>query len=266
MIEYDSLIRFAAFFSVLLLLFVGEYYFPRRSADANLWQRRINNLALIALSVILVQLLLPLLALIGLAALLDKYELGLFNQVALPASIEIVLSIIVLDLAVYWQHRWSHRFDILWRLHRVHHTDRHIDVTTGIRFHPFEILLSLAWKSVVVMLIGAPVIAALLFELLLNLLPMFNHSNLKLPQPVDRVLRRIVVTPDMHRVHHSQWQPETDSNYCFFLPWWDHLFSSYRDQPEQGHTAMQIGLADFSGAETTDLRQLLLTPFRRKPQ
>lgn len=261
--ENDILIRFAAFFLCLLIMLVWEWLAPARPPEANNTLRRINNLALILVSVVLVQVLLPLLALMGIANMATEQSLGLLANINLPLWLEVIIAFIVLDLAIYWQHRLFHQFGILWRLHRVHHTDRHIDVTTAIRFHPIEIVLSLLFKSVIIILIGAPAIAVFIFELSLNLLPMFNHSNIRLPSAIDRWLRLLIVTPDMHRVHHSQIKRETNSNYCFCLPWWDYLFQSYRAQPEAGHQAMKIGLEEFNGSETILLHKLLQLPFRR---
>ena len=187
---------------------------------------------------------------------------GLFNVIALPAWIGVVVSVIVLDLAIYLQHVLFHAVPALWRLHRMHHADLEFDVTTGLRFHPIEILLSMLIKLAVVAALGAPAVAVLIFEVLLNATSMFNHGNVRIPQALDRVLRWFVVTPDMHRVHHSILSRETNSNFGFNLPWWDRLFGTYRAQPAAGHDAMTIGIEQFRDPRELGLDRMLLQPFR----
>ena len=199
---------------------------------------------------------------VGFALFAEAHGLGLFKVVALPAWLEMVLALLTLDLAIYLQHRLFHYAPVLWRLHRMHHADLDVDVTTGARFHPFEILLSLGIKFVVIVTFGAPALSVLVFEILLNATSMFNHSNVRVSQAIERVLRCLVVTPDMHRVHHSVVRRETDSNFGFNFPWWDRLFGTYRAQPEAGHDGMTIGIEQFR--EPTELRldRLLTQPFR----
>jgi len=179
----------------------------------------------------------------------------------MPAPLAILVAVVCLDLAIYWQHRLFHRVPALWRLHRMHHTDLEIDASTGLRFHPLEILLSMVIKLTVVVVLGAPAIAVIIFEVLLNASSVFNHANVKLPLAADRTLRQLVVTPDMHRVHHSTLRRETNSNFGFFLSFWDRLFDSYIDQPELGHDGMQIGLPEYRELEAVRLDHMLINPF-----
>lgn len=200
---------------------------------------------------------------VGFALFAEAHDLGLFNVVALPVWLELVLALLTLDLAIYLQHRLFHYAPVLWRLHRMHHSDLDVDVTTGARFHPIEILLSLGIKFVVIVPLGLPPLAVLLFEIGLNATSMFNHSNVRVSPAIERVLRCLVVTPDMHRVHHSVVRRETDSNFGFNFPWWDRLFGTYRAQPEAGHDGMTIGIEQFR--EPTELRldRMLTQPFRK---
>lgn len=172
----------------------------------------------------------------------------------------------VLELAIYWQHRLFHLVPVLWRLHRMHHADLDVDVTTGARFHPCEILLSLGLKFLVIAALGVPAVSVLVFEVLLNATAMFNHSNVRLPEPLERVLRCIVITPDLHRVHHSILRHETDSNFGFNLPWWDWLFRTYRSQLEAGHAGMTLGLEHFRDPKELRLDRMLTQPFRQPDQ
>jgi sterol desaturase/sphingolipid hydroxylase (fatty acid hydroxylase superfamily) len=190
---------------------------------------------------------------------------GLLNAVALPAWAAALAAVVLLDLAIFFQHVMFHAAPTLWRLHRVHHADLDFDVTTGVRFHPLEILISTAIKCAVVAAIGAPVIAVLVFEVLLNATAMFNHANASAPPPVERWLRWLVVTPDMHRVHHSVRYEESSSNFGFNLPWWDRLFGTYKPQPGAGHEGMTIGVDAFRAPEEGRLDRLLIQPFRDTP-
>jgi sterol desaturase/sphingolipid hydroxylase (fatty acid hydroxylase superfamily) len=201
---------------------------------------------------------------VGFAYLANDRGWGLFNVVAFPAWVEALASLLLLDLAIYFQHRLFHHVPLLWRLHRMHHADLDIDVTTGARFHPLEILLSLGIKFVVISTIGAPPLAVLAFEVGLNATSMFNHSNVRMPSVVDRFLRWLVVTPDMHRVHHSIVRRETDSNFGFNFPWWDRLFRTYRAQPEAGHEGMTIGIEQFRQPKELLLHRMLIQPFRKE--
>jgi sterol desaturase/sphingolipid hydroxylase (fatty acid hydroxylase superfamily) len=213
------------------------------------------------LDTVLVRLLFPTTA-VGLALVAEAQGWGLFHALALPIWVSVPLAVLALDLAIYLQHVLFHAVPALWRLHRMHHADLEFDVTTGARFHPIEILLSMGIKLGVVAALGAPAVAVLAFEVLLNATSMFNHSNVRMPAWLDRVVRWIVVTPDMHRVHHSIAVRETNSNFGFNLPWWDRLFGTYRDQPAAGHEAMTLGIEQFRDPAEQRLDHMLTQPFR----
>jgi len=242
-VTHQTLLRLGCFSALLLLFMLAEQLWPRRRRRYSRWQRWPSNLGLVVLNSLLLKLTFPLAA-IGLALWAQQAGWGLLNQLPLPAAVSIALSVLLLDLLIYWQHRLFHRVPLLWRIHRVHHADPDYDVTTGSRFHPLEILLSMALKCLAVVLLGAPPAAVVLFELVLNGMAMFNHSNLHLPEKADRWLRRLLVTPDMHRVHHSILAREHHHNFGFNLALWDRLFGSYLAQPGAGHLNMAIGLAD----------------------
>ena len=203
----------------------------------------------------------PILAM-GAAAIATEKGWGLFNLLDMPVVIEIFLAVIVFDMLIYLQHILSHHVPIIWRFHKVHHADRDIDVTTGARFHPIEIVFSMALKIFFVILLGPAVVAVFLFEIILNTSAMFNHSNVRIPPAFDRLLRVFIVTPDMHRVHHSVYREETNSNFGFFLSLWDRLFRTYRGQPKDGHDGMTIGLAEHQTKSPNRLLWSLLLPFR----
>lgn len=201
------------------------------------------------------------LTLVAVAAWAQHQQLGLFHWLAVPSWLACLISVVALDFAIYWQHVATHKIPLLWRMHKVHHADRDMDVTTAVRFHPFELLLSLAYKALVIVLLGAPIVSVIIFELLLFIGPAFNHSNLRLPSWLDKQLRWIIATPDVHRAHHSVHRDEQDTNYGFFLIWWDRLFNTYTAQPREGHEHMRIGLADEEGqCERVD--QMLIAPFK----
>ena len=209
----------------------------------------------------LVRLLFPVVA-VGLAVMAAENGWGLFNIVDVPGWVAVLVSLLVLDLAIYLQHVMFHAVPALWRLHRMHHADLEFDVTTGLRFHPVEILLSMAIKLAVVMALGPPAVAVLVFEVLLNGSAMFNHSNVRLPERVDALLRLVIVTPDMHRVHHSILPSETNSNFGFNVPWWDRLLGTYRAQPRAGHEGMTIGIEQFRTRRDLWLDRMLVQPLR----
>lgn len=225
--------------------------------------RRMNNLGLVIFSILLVRLFLPLLVAMQIAAMSYERGWGLFNQIQVHTSVEIILSVLLLDLIIYGQHVLTHYVPMLWRLHRVHHSDKDLDVTSGIRFHPFEIIFSLLVKAAAIMLLGCSVLAVLIFELLLNVMPMFNHSNAYIPEKLDRYLRWFIVTPDMHRIHHSVHKIETNSNYGFSVSWWDRIFGTYTTAPKEGQLQMEIGLDNVPETESVHLRSLLLQPFKK---
>jgi sterol desaturase/sphingolipid hydroxylase (fatty acid hydroxylase superfamily) len=253
-------IRLGFFFGLLAIMAVWEILAPRRALQQNKPIRWTNNLALTIISTLADRALLPVAA-IGVAAFAAKHGLGLLHLFQLPYSLAVMLSILVLDLAIYLQHRMFHAVPLLWRLHRVHHADLDFDVTTGARFHPLEILLSTVIKFTVILVVGPPAVAVLMFEILLNATSMFNHSNVRIPTSLDRFVRGLVVTPDMHRVHHSIKPRETNSNFGFNLSWWDRLFGTYRAQPEASHGAMTLGIDQFRSPRELWLDRMLLQPF-----
>ncbi|OYW22593.1 MAG: sterol desaturase [Sphingomonas sp. 12-62-6] len=254
-------IRLGCFAGVLVLMATLERLRPRRTQILARVQRWPGNLALIVIDSIAARLVLAAAA-IGVAALSQAQGWGLLELVALPGWVEIVLAIMLLDLVIYGQHVAFHSVPWLWRVHRMHHSDPEIDVTTALRFHPVEIILSLAIKGVAIAAIGASPLAVLIFEIVLNATAMFNHSNIALPLWLDALLRRVLVAPDMHRVHHSVGRAETNSNFGFNLPWWDWLFGTYRAQPAAGHNGMTIGLEEFRGVRDQRIDQLLVQPLR----
>ena len=261
MLPYEIPVRLAAFAGVLTMMAVWELIAPRRHQAAERPLRWSSNLGIVVLDTVLVRILVPTTA-VGVALLAEARGWGLFHALAAPGWLAVLLCVIALDLAIYLQHVLFHAVPALWRLHRMHHADLAFDVTTGVRFHPLEILLSMLIKLAVVAALGAPALAVLLFEVLLNATSMFSHGNVRVPERLDRLLRFIVVTPDMHRVHHSVDAPETNSNFGFNLPWWDRMFGTYRAQPAAGHDAMTIGIEQFRERPELRLDRMLLQPFR----
>lgn len=257
----EPYVRLGAFLGVLAVMMLWEAWAPRRSLRVGRWARWPSNLGVVALDTVLVRVLAPILP-VSLALICASQGWGLLNAYPVPSLPAIVIGIIALDLAIYLQHVMFHAVPALWRLHRMHHADLDFDVTTGVRFHPIEILLSIAIKLGVVAALGPPALAVAIFEVLLNATSMFNHGNVMLPASLDRVLRRFVVTPDMHRVHHSILPHETNSNFGFNLPWWDRLFGTYRAQPKAGHPDMMIGLTEFRDPRELRLDRMLLQPWR----
>src|SRR3990172_9383193 len=258
---YEPYIRLAAFGGVFIVMAAWEFVVPRRKQAIGRGWRWPNNLGVVAVNTLLVRILFPTTA-VGLALLAEARGFGLFNVISVSAWVGVLVSVVILDFAIYLQHVLFHAVPALWRLHRMHHADLEFDVTTGLRFHPIEILLSMIIKFTVVAALGAPALAVLIFEVLLNATSMFNHGNVRIPTGLDRVLRWIVVTPDMHRVHHSILSRETNSNFGFNLPWWDRLFGTYRAQPKAGHEAMTIGIEQFREPRELGLDRMLLQPFR----
>ena len=257
----EPAIRLGAFLVVFTIMALWETVAPRRARAHGRRLRWPNNLGIVAVDTVVLRILFPTAA-VGMALLAEQRGWGLMNALAAPAWIAVPASVVLLDLAIYLQHVVFHAVPVLWRLHRMHHADLDIDVTTGLRFHPIEIMLSMVIKLAVVTALGVPAVAVLVFEVLLNATSMFNHANLRLPPSVDRALRWILVTPDMHRVHHSVVVAETNSNYGFNLPWWDRLFGTYRDQPAAGHDGMTIGVERFRSPRDLMLDRMLLQPFR----
>jgi sterol desaturase/sphingolipid hydroxylase (fatty acid hydroxylase superfamily) len=258
--DNELLIRLGFFFGILVVMFLWELIAPRRPLTTSKIIRWFSNLGLVLIDSIVVRLFFPT-ALAGIALLVQQRGWGLFNQFELPYLLKIIFSVLVLDLVIYLQHIMFHSVPLFWRLHMVHHTDMDIDVTTGVRFHPIEIILSMGIKMIVVVLIGAPAVAVLIFEIILNGTSMFNHGNVHYSQNIDSILRLLVVTPEMHRVHHSTIRWETNSNLGFNFPWWDRLFGTYRDQPAKGHLEMTIGLDQYKEPNKLTLPWLLVLPF-----
>lgn len=257
--DTDATIRLGIFLSVLLLMMLLELLLPRRRVQAHRPTRWTANLGIQVINGLVLRLIVP----AGAAGIAHYYAdrgIGLFAGQSQWWVWLICLA--AMDLAIYAQHVFSHHFPPLWRLHRMHHSDTHIDATTALRFHPLEIALSMVWKAVVLAVLGAPVGAVLLFEVLLNACAVFNHANFRLPLGVDKILRLVIVTPDMHRVHHSVYVDETNSNYGFNMPWWDRLFGTYTAQPRDGHDHMQIGIESFRALREQRLDRLLLQPLR----
>lgn len=262
--QYESIIRLSAFFGIFVVLAVCEFFRPRRTTTVSKGKRWPSNIAIIFLNTFLVRIIGFVITPVGVAFLVEENSWGLLQLLPLPSWVQVGVAVILLDMAIYFQHVVFHQVPIFWRLHMVHHTDMDLDVTSALRFHPIEILLSIGIKLVIIALLGAPAIAVLMFEVLLNGTAMFNHSNLKIPPALDRFLRLFVVTPDMHRVHHSVVIQETNSNYGFNLPWWDYIFGTYRDQPMAAHESMTIGLNEYREASHLTLRYLLTLPFQSK--
>jgi sterol desaturase/sphingolipid hydroxylase (fatty acid hydroxylase superfamily) len=258
--DYECLIRLGFFAGILGLMALWEVLAPRRRLTVAKPGRWLSNLGLVALDTGMVRVIAPLGA-VGVALAAEANGWGLFNNVDIPAWLAVVLAVIALDLLIYLQHVLFHAVPLLWRLHLVHHADLDFDVTTGVRFHVVEILLSLGIKAAAVVLLGAPALAVLLFEVLLNATSMFSHGNVRLPTWLDRILRLVVVTPEMHRVHHSAVVRETNSNFGFNLPWWDYLLGTYRAAPAAGHERMTIGLEGIRDEQRADrLHWMLLLP------
>ena len=253
-------IRLAFFLGILLIMFFWERFAPRRLLTKSKITRWVSNLGLVLIDSIMVRLVFPT-ALAGIALIAQRRGWGLFNQFELPSLLKIIFSILILDFAIYLQHVMFHVIPLLWRLHMVHHTDMDIDVTTGVRFHPIEIILSMGIKMITVILTGAPSLAVLIFEILLNGTSMFNHGNVRYSQQIDSLLRLLVVTPEMHRVHHSTIRWESNSNLGFNFPWWDRLFGTYRPQPAKGHVEMTLGLDQYKEPQKLTLPWLIILPF-----
>jgi len=257
----EPTVRLSAFLGIFVLMAVAETMRPRRKRLHTRLRRWTSNLGVVVLNTLAVRFIFPVAA-VGVAVLAEKNGWGLFNALAWPLWVKVILAVAILDLVIYLQHVLVHAVPALWRLHRMHHADLDYDVTTGARFHPIEIIFSMVIKLTVVSALGAPPVAVIVFEVLLNATAMFNHANFHLPVCIDRWLRLIVVTPDMHRVHHSIVVQETNSNFGFNLPWWDRIFGTYRDQPAAGHDDMTIGIEQFRTEADLRLDQMLIQPFR----
>jgi len=254
--NFISLIPFGFFLAMLVL----QSILPRRDLAKTGFARVLHNIFLFLINAALMRFVAPF-ALATVALWANQNDLGLFNMMLLPDWLVILLCVIALDFAIYWQHVATHKFPILWRLHKVHHADPNMDVSTAVRFHPIELLLSLLFKALCVLLLGAPIAAVLVFELLLFIGPAFNHSNLRLAAWLDSALRWVVATPDTHRAHHSTMVSEQDTNYGFFIIWWDKLFNTYTELPSGGHIDMAIGV-ESPDDQCDRIDQMLAAPFR----
>ncbi|MFV0576497.1 MAG: sterol desaturase family protein [Vibrio sp.] len=269
LLAHYSSIRLASFVCVLLIMAFWEFCRPQKRLTQAKLVRWLNNVSIVALNGVLLPLTLPVLA-FGIAIFAHTQQFGLIHVLLTPAQQQqfapllLILSVLFLDLVIYWQHRLFHQIPILWRLHRVHHSDQDIDVTTGSRFHFIEIWLSMLIKIAMILAFGISPIAVLIFEVTLNACAMFNHSNIKLPTKVDQTIRVFLVTPDMHRVHHSIHRNETDSNYGFCLSIWDRWFKTYIPQPKDGHQNMKIGISLFRHPSEQKIWNMLTQPFREK--
>ena len=259
--SHEPAVRLGMFLGVFGLVALAEVLAPRRQLSVSKATRWVNNLGLVALNTLILRLLFPAAA-VGMAAFAAEKGWGLFNYFDLPYVLVVILSVVAMDFVIWLQHVMVHAIPALWRLHRVHHADLDYDVTTGARFHPLEIVLSMLIKFATIAVLGPPVVAVVIFEVVLNATAMFNHGNLRLPTQMDGVLRWFVVTPDMHRVHHSVEDDETNSNFGFNLPWWDRLFGTYKNQPRGGHLAMTIGIRGYRDPKQVDrLAGMLALPF-----
>jgi sterol desaturase/sphingolipid hydroxylase (fatty acid hydroxylase superfamily) len=261
LLALEPVIRLGAFAGILALMALWELLAPRRRQAVGRAPRWPGNLGIVVLDSVLVRIVFPTTA-VGVALMAEARGWGLLHASDMPIWSAVPAGVILLDLAIYLQHVLFHAVPVLWRLHRMHHADLELDATTGVRFHPFEILLSMVIKLAVVAALGAPAAAVLVFEVLLNATSMFNHGNVRLPARFDRVMRWIVVTPDMHRVHHSVVPRETNSNFGFNLAWWDRLFGTYLAKPAAGHEGMTIGLDQFRDPRELRLDRMLVQPFR----
>jgi len=258
----EASIRLIAFLGIFAAVAAWESMSPRRQLTTSKASRWFSNISITLIGTAIVRSLFPLLA-VTFAA--NKTSLGLLNLISLPYFVKVLIGVLAFDLIIYGQHVMFHSVPLLWRLHMMHHADLDIDVTTGLRFHPIEVMLSMGIKIAAVVVIGPPVPAVILFEILLNGTSMFNHGNIRIPLDVDRLIRLIIVTPDMHRVHHSVIIKETNSNFGFNFPLWDRVFGTYRDQPAAGHDNMTIGLSQFRDEKKLTLPWLLVLPFIGKP-
>ena len=261
----DTWIRLGVFITVLAVMILWESLRPNRLSPVSKGNRWLSNFSMVLFGALIARLMIP----TGLAAIAiygQNNHLGLWNHVAVSFWLSVLITVLLFDCLIYWQHRLFHHVPMFWRIHRVHHADPHLDASTGLRFHPLEIALSLVVKVVTVLLLGAPVLAILIFEVLLNASSLFNHSNIKLPIKLDKLLRTFIVTQAMHRIHHSQVVSETNSNFGFNLSIWDRLFGSYLEEAHNGDDAIKLGLKEYSSPQTnTSLKALLLMPFKQKP-
>ena len=260
----DTILRLTFFLSILIILIMAEILFPKKKRIHNRKDRWITN-GLITLintaSVNIVHIAIPLIAVVA-AVDVSNGKMGLFNIINFPIWIEIILTVIILDFIIWGQHLLSHKIPFVWRFHRMHHTDRDLDVTTAVRFHPFEIIFSMFIKITSIYILGASAIAVIIFEIMLNGMAMFNHANLRIPFRIENILRKFIVTPDLHRIHHSIYIDEHNKNFGFSLSIWDKIFKCYLDQPRDGHKDMKLGLK-WQNDKPTKLGWSLWIPFKK---
>ncbi|MEH6547306.1 MAG: sterol desaturase family protein [Sneathiella sp.] len=259
----EPVIRLSFFIGTLVAVGLWETLAPKRPPSVSKIWRWTNNFGIAFFNTFLLRILFPILA-VSLAVIAKENGWGLLNMIHLPEAIAIVIAVILQDFVIYWQHVIFHRFPILWRLHKMHHADVDYDVSTGARFHPIEIILSMLLKLLVVLVLGPPVVAVIIFEILLSSIAMFNHANAGLPPSLDKIMRLFMVTPDMHRVHHSVIRAEHNHNFGFNLPWWDYIFGTYTAAPSQGHDKMTIGLDEYQGKRKQSVFWMLSLPFLKK--
>lgn len=258
----EPIIRLSCFIGVLIIVAILEIAFPKRKLQLKKSLRWSNNLLLVFINTILLRLIFPIAA-VGVALYSQVYQIGLLNYLEVPQLFAVVIAFIILDLSIYCQHLIFHHIPILWSIHKVHHADMDIDVTTGLRFHPLEMILSMLVKMLVIIIIGAPALAVIVFEIILNASSLFNHGNIGLPKPLDKILRVLIVTPDMHRVHHSTIVNETNSNFGFNLSIWDRVFKTYKADPTKGHLNMDIGLDEYKDPKISQgIKGMLKIPFQ----
>lgn len=263
----DTLWRLSVFIGTLVIMVLWEYASPKRRGRYQRHQRWPANLAIVVINTLLLRLIAPI-GLAGVALWVADNSWGALSHPVfsdMPFWLTVAVSVVILDIAIYWQHRLFHRVPLLWRIHRVHHADPDFDVTTGLRFHPVEIVLSFCIKAVAVMALGAPAAAVILFEIILNACSLFNHGNVALPSPLEKAVRKVLITQELHRIHHSTEKEETNSNYGFSVSWWDHLFHSFTGQSKAGSNNVDIGLKEYrDGRLTTKMAGLLKIPFTRE--
>ncbi len=264
LVEHELWARLGSFVAVLTIMAIWEVITPRRALTQPKADRWVGNLGIVVLNTAVLRVIFPTAA-AGAAAFAQAQGWGVLNLVSWPSWVEFLLALLVLDFVIYLQHVMFHAIPMFWRLHRMHHADLDFDVTTGNRFHPIEIVLSMVIKFGIVLALGPAVMAVIVFEIVLNASAMFNHSNVHIPTALDRWLRLVIVTPDMHRVHHSIRCNETNSNFGFNLPWWDRLLGTYLPQPRDGHTGMTVGIDRFRDAAwSSSLPAMLRIPFVRE--
>ena len=259
-LDNEITIRLLFFFGIFALIGLWEVFAPRRALTMSKAIRWGSNIGIVVLNSVVLRLAFPVVA-VGFAAYVNQQGWGVLNQFELDPLLAIIIAVVVMDFTIWLQHVMVHAIPLFWRLHRMHHADLDYDLTTGARFHPLEIILSMGIKLALIMLLGPPVVAVLIFEVILNALAMFNHGNIRLPLGLDRVMRLLIVTPDMHRVHHSMQDDETNSNFGFNLSIWDRIFGTYKAQPDLGHEKMIIGLDRFREPRDNTLPRMLVQPF-----